>query len=142
VALTNKEQLEATFSQNTHFDTFTADIQLADGKVTLNPLHAKLTGIALTGMGDFDLLDQEFEATFKARLSPELEQVDHACRVSKRLTAIEWPINCNGRIDTEPGKWCKVDARSILHDLTINEGREKLEKKAGKLFNKWFNKGD
>jgi hypothetical protein len=93
-------------------------------------------------MGDFDLLDQEFEATFKARLSPELEQVDHACRVSKRLTAIEWPINCNGRIDTEPGKWCKVDARSILHDLTINEGREKLEKKAGKLFNKWFNKGD
>lgn len=142
VALTNKEQLEATFSQDTHFDTFTADIQLADGKVTLNPLHAKLTGIALTGMGDFDLLDQEFEATFKARLSPELEQVDHACRVSKRLTAIEWPINCSGRIDTEPGKWCKVDARSILHDLTINEGQEKLEKKAGKLFNKWFNKGD
>ena len=142
VALTNKEQLEATFSQNTHFDTFTADIQLADGKVTLNPLHAKLTGITLTGMGDFDLLDQEFEATIKARLSPELEQVDHACRVSKRLSAIEWPVKCRGRIDTAPSKWCKVDATSILHDLTINEGREKLEKKAGKLFNKWFNTGD
>ena len=142
VALTNKEQLTTTFSPNTRFELFTADIQVANGKATLKPLRAELTGISLSGSGNLDLLEQGFEATFKGRLSPELEQVDHACRVSKRLTAIDWPVNCVGKVGTEPGKWCKVDAAKILQDLTINEGREKLEKKAGKLFNKWFNKSD
>jgi AsmA protein len=60
--------------------------------------------------------------------------------VSKRLTAIDWPVECAGSVGTEPGKWCRVDAEKILQDLTVNEGREKLEKKAGKLLDKLFNR--
>jgi uncharacterized protein involved in outer membrane biogenesis len=140
VALTNKETLTATFPQDTRFANVSADVQVADGKAQLEPLSAALTGITLNGRGSFDLLKQDFTATFKARLSSELEQVDHACRVSKRLTAIDWPVECAGSVGTEPGKWCRVDAEKILQDLAVNEGREKLEKKAGKLLDKLFNR--
>ena len=70
VALTNKEALTAKFPADTSFQTLGADIQLADGKAQLNPLRADLPHITLTGSGAFDLLRQDFNTTFKARLSP------------------------------------------------------------------------
>jgi AsmA protein len=142
VALSNQEALTATFPADTRFTTLAADIQLAAGQATLDPLQAKVPGVSLSGTGSFDLLKKNFDATFKARLSAELEQLDHACRVSNRLTAIDVPVHCAGTVGTEPGTWCRVDATKIAQDLTINEVKEKLEKKAGKLFNKLFNKGD
>ena len=140
VALTNKEQLTATFPPDTHFQTLGADIQLADGKAVLRPLRAELPEIALKGNGTFDLLSQDFTATFKASLSPRLEQLDHACRVSKRLTAIDWPVNCAGNVATEPASWCSVDVEEIITDLAVHEGKRKLQKKASKLLNKLFKK--
>lgn len=140
VALTNKEVLTAKFPADTSFQTLGADIQLADGKARLNPLRANLTQITLTGSGAFDLLSQDFDATFKARLSPELETLDHACRVSKRLTAIDWPVNCAGNTATDPGQWCSVDSTQIITDLGKNEAERKVKKEAGKLFKKLFNK--
>ncbi len=142
VALSNKEVLTATFPADTRFTNVAADIQISAGKATFKPLRAALPGIALTGDGDYDLVQKHFDATFKARLSPELEQLDHACRVSKRLTALDVPVNCSGTLGTEPATWCSVDATKIVQDLTVNEVREKIEKKASKLFNKLFNKGD
>jgi uncharacterized protein involved in outer membrane biogenesis len=141
VALTNKEQLTAIFPSSTRLETLTADIQIANGVASLDPLHADLPLVALIGSGNFDLLNQDFVANFKARLSPELEQLDHACRVSKRLIAIDWPVNCAGSIGTEPAKWCSVDASKIIKNLTVNEGMEKLQKKGSKLLDKLFNRG-
>ena len=57
-------------------------------------LRAQLDAVSLSGTGSFDLLAQDFDTTFKARLSPGLEELDPACRVSKRLTAIDFPVNC------------------------------------------------
>jgi len=138
VALTNQEALTATFPTSTAFQTISADVQLADGKAQLRPLRAELPQIALKGNGAFDLLSQDFKATVKASLSPELEQLDRACRVSKRLTAIDWPVNCKGNVSTDPAKWCSVDTKEILEDLAKNEGKRKLEKEAGKLLKKLF----
>ena len=101
-------------------------------------LRAELPHIALKGTGAFDLLSQDFKATVKASLSPELEQLDHACRVSKRLTAIDWPVNCKGKVGTDPAKWCGVDTEEILEDLAKNEGKRRIEKEAGKLLDKLF----
>jgi AsmA protein len=140
VALTNKEKLTATFPTSTSFQTLGADIQLADGKARLNPLRAELPQITLTGTGAFDLLSQDFKTTFKARLSPELETLDHACRVSKRLTAIDWPVDCKGNTATDPATWCSVDTAEIIEDLGKNEAERKLKKEAGKLLNKLFKK--
>lgn len=140
VALTNQEQLTATFEPATRFTTLSADIQVADGKASLRPLRAELANVSLTGGGNFNLLSQDFDTTFKARLSPGLEEVDRACRVSKRITAIDWPVNCKGNTATEPGGWCKVDSDKIIQDLAVSEGKRKLEKEASKLLNKLFKK--
>jgi uncharacterized protein involved in outer membrane biogenesis len=138
VALTNQEQLTATFPAYTKFQTLSAEIQLADGKARLRPLLAELPQIALVGTGAFDLLSQNFKASVKATLSPELEQLDRACRVSKRLTAIDWPVNCKGNVSTDPAKWCSVDTEEIIQDLAKNEGKRKLQKEANKLLKKLF----
>lgn len=138
VALTNQEQLTASFPESTAFKALGADIQLADGKARLAPLRAELAQVSLTGKGNFDLLSKDFRATFKARLSPELENLDRACRVSKRLTAIDWPVECRGNTNGEPAEWCRVDTEEIIQDLTKNEARRKIEKKAGKLLDKLF----
>jgi uncharacterized protein involved in outer membrane biogenesis len=139
VALTNQEPLTATFPTSTAFQTLGADIQLAEGKARLKPLRANLAHIALTGKGNLDLLSKDFKTTFKARLSPELETVDRACRVSKRLTAIDWPVNCKGNANGDPASWCKVDTAEIIEDLGKNEATRKIQKEAGKLLDKLFN---
>jgi AsmA protein len=139
VALTNQEALTTTFPTSTSFTTLGADIQLANGKAQLRPLRAELAQISLTGNGGYDLLSQDFKATFKARLSPELESLDRACRVSKRLTAIDWPVDCAGNANGEPSGWCKVDTQEILADMTKNEAQRQLKKNAGKLLDKLFN---
>ncbi len=140
VALTNQEQLTASFPASTAFTTLGADIQLADGKARLDPLQAELPQVTLTGTGNFDLLSKDFRTTFKARLSPELEALDRACRVSKRLTAIDWPVDCKGNIDGEPAKWCSVDSKAIVEDLGKGEAKRKIQKEAGKLLDKLFNR--
>jgi uncharacterized protein involved in outer membrane biogenesis len=138
VALTNQEQLTARFPNSTAFTALDADIRLAAGKARLVPLRAELAQVSLTGKGNFDLLSKDFKATFKARLSPELESLDRACRVSKRLTAIDWPVKCRGNTNDEPDKWCSVDTKKIIEDLTKNEAKGKLQKEAGKLLDKLF----
>jgi len=140
VALTNQEQLTASFPASTAFTNLDADIRVADGRAQLDPLRADLPQVALTGRGNFDLLSKDFKATFKARLSPQLETLDRACRVSKRLTAIDWPVDCKGNASGEPAEWCQVDTQEIVEDLGENEVRRKLEKKAGKLLDKLFNR--
>jgi uncharacterized protein involved in outer membrane biogenesis len=139
VALTNQESLSTSFPASTRLETLAADIRLMDGRATLHPLRAELAQISLAGNGSYDLLSRDFDLTFKARLSPELENLDRACRVSKRLTAIDWPVNCRGNANGEAGKWCSVDAQAIIEDLTKNEAERKLKKKAGKLLDKLFN---
>jgi hypothetical protein len=139
VALTNQESLSTSFPASTRLETLAADIRLMDGRATLHPLRAELAQISLAGDGSYDLLSRDFDLTFKARLSPELENLDRACRVSKRLTAIDWPANCRGNANGEAGKWCSVDAQAIIEDLTKNEAERKLKKKAGKLLDKLFN---
>ena len=138
VALTNQELLTAAFPANTRIKNLSADIQLDDGKAQLQPLLAELQQMSLKGTGAFNLLSQDFKASFKATLSPELEELDPACRVSKRLTAIDWPVNCKGNTSGDPAKWCSVDTEEIIQDLTKNEAQKQLKKKAGKLLDSLF----
>jgi uncharacterized protein involved in outer membrane biogenesis len=138
VALVNQESLTTTFPADTRFQTLGAALTLDDGKLNLKPLKAQLPQIQLTGSGSLDLLSQNFKTTFKARLSPELEQLDRACRVSKRLTAIDWPVKCKGNTADDPGKWCGVDTEQIIEDMAKNEAKRKVEKEAGKLLDKLF----
>ncbi len=139
VALTNKEVLTASFPDSSSFRKLSADVQVADGKARLRPLHAELTQIAIEGTGDFDLLRRDFDTRFTAKLAPGLEQLDPACRLSKRLLDIEWPVDCKGNTAGDPADWCRVDTEAVLEDLATNEVLRKFKKKAGKWMDKLFN---
>ena len=138
VAMTNNEKLSTEFGPDTRFRTLAATLDIADGRAALSPLRAELTGLGLVGSGYFDLLEQKFDTTFAATLSPELGELDEACRLSKRLTGLDFPVNCRGSLSGSPGDWCKVDSEAILKDLALSEGKRKLEKKAGKLLNRFL----
>lgn len=140
VALTNQEELTTVFPEDTQFSNISATVQLRDGKAVLAPLRAELENIQLTGTGEFDLLQQSFKADFAARLSPDLEEVDRACRLNSRLTAMDFPVTCKGELAGDPGDWCGVDSSKIIRDLAVTEGRRKVEKKASKLLNKFLQK--
>ena len=49
-------------------------------------------------------------------------------------------MDCKGNDSGEPAEWCRVDTQEIVEDLGENEVRRKLEKKAGKLLDKLFNR--
>lgn len=140
VALTNQEKLTSVFPADTQFTNISASVQLRDGQAALEPLRAELENIQLAGNGTFDLLEQAFKADFAARLSPELEEVDRACRLNKRLTAMDFPVACKGNLADDPGDWCAVDTTKIIRDLAATEGRRKVEKKASKFLNKLLQK--
>ena len=139
VALTNQQALTASFPGNSSFSKLAADIEVADGKARLRPLNAELPQIAIEGTGEFDLLSQDFDTPFTARLSPDLEQLVPACRLSTRLLDIEWPVDCAGNTATDPADWCRVDTEQVLEDLATNEVLRKFKKKAGKWLDKLFN---
>lgn len=136
VALVNRESLAAELSRDSAFEALTADLQLAEGKARLAPLRAELKYIALAGTGEVDLSSLAFDADFAARLDPGLAELDPACRVNERYTAIDWPLECKGQLDGDPGEWCSVDSGEIIEDLTRNEVERKVQEKAGKLFDK------
>ncbi len=136
VALANQEKLKADFPAASAFEELRARVRLADGRAQLDPLEARLPGVALRGEGRLTLLDQTFRATFLARPSAELDQLDPACRINQRYAAIDWPVVCKGQLGGDPADWCAVDAESILADLATNEIQRKIEKQAGKLFDK------
>ena len=138
VALVNQEALSTTFPTDTRFTALGAALKLGDGKVNLSPLNADLAQVRLTGTGVLDLFSGDFKTTFKAKLSPELEELDKACRVSKRLVAIDWPVKCKGNTSEDPAKWCGVDTQEIIEDLAKNEAQRTIEKEAGKLLDKFF----
>ena len=138
VALVNRERMSADLPDTSRFQELGMTIDLGEGKARLNPLRAQLQHIGLTGKGRLDLLSQDFTAEFKARLSPELGELDPACQVSKRLTAIEWPVECRGQITGDAGEWCGVDTEEIIEDLAKYEVQRKVEKEAGKLLDKLF----
>ena len=91
-------------------------------------------GVDLAGRGRFGLLSDDFSATIAATVSSGLADLDPAWRVSKRLAAIEFPVHCSGNLDDAPGSWCRRDTEEIVKDLVTSEANRKIEKKAGKLF--------
>jgi AsmA protein len=138
VALANQQGLTAEFPADSAVKDLSADIQLNDGKVKLNPLKVDLEGISLRGKGRLELLSQDFKADFDARITPALGELDPACRVNERYTSIDWPVDCEGNVSGEPGDWCMVDSGEILEQLAKKEATRKVQKEAGKLLDKLF----
>jgi hypothetical protein len=128
--------LQAELPARSEFETLTATIRLGDGEALLAPLRAELAYVALRGEGKLDLATTNFRADFRAQLDSGLAEVDPACRVNERITAIQWPVVCKGELGGEPGDWCRVDSREILQALAKGEVERKVKQEGGKLLQK------
>lgn len=140
VALVNQQQLSAEFPADSALEDLSADIALEKGKAVLKPLRIDLDNIRLRGRGNFDLASQDFKATFSGKVSEGLGELDPACRVNQRYTSIEWPVECKGNTSGDPADWCGLDTSGIIEDLAKQEAKRKVEKEAGRLFDKLLNK--
>jgi AsmA protein len=139
VALVNRETLSATLPESTQFENLSVKLKMNQGKLQMNPFRAELQNVALQGQGALDLLQQDFKATFTASLSAGLGELDPACRVNDRITAIGWPVNCKGSLAGDPADWCAVDSSKIIEDLAAGEVQRQIEKEGSKLLKKLFN---
>ncbi|MFK8051076.1 MAG: AsmA family protein [Halioglobus sp.] len=140
VAITNREKLAVELPESTRFETLSLAMNMDNGLLNMNHLRAELSNLKLSGSGSLNILSQQFEAIFGAVLSEGLAAVDPACRINKRLVAIEWPVNCAGKISEDPGEWCSVDSQKIIKQMATKEVERKIEKEAGKLLDKFLQK--
>ncbi|MEH6608483.1 MAG: AsmA family protein [Halioglobus sp.] len=140
VAVVNQQKLAAEFPSDTAFKDLSMDIQLGNGLARLKPLRADLEDVTLRGQGELNLLTDKFEAEFAARLSVGLAELDPACAINQRYTAIAWPVSCEGDITGDPADWCGVDSGKIIEELATNEVKRKVQKEAGKLLEGLFNR--
>ena len=140
VALVNGQSLSKKLPHQSQFESLFIKLKLNDGKLMMKPLNAKLASMSLTGKGVVDLLKQDFSAEFEANISSELADLDPACKVDERLTSIEWPLNCKGKLSDDPAGWCSVDTGDIIADMATYEAKRQIKKESGKLLNKLFGK--
>jgi AsmA protein len=138
IALVNQESLVAEFPEDTTFQALSAKVQLQEGVATLAPLTATLPAVRLNGNGALDLESQRLQASLRAQLSPQLGEIDPACRVNERYAEIRWPVECRGTLADDPASWCNVNTTEIVKDLAENEAKRKVKEEAGKLLNKLF----
>lgn len=136
VALANRESLSSELATDSAFEALTVDIKVEEGKARLAPLRGELQHLALKGTGDLDLKSLKFDAKFKARIAEGLSELDPACRIHQRYTAIDWPLECEGELGGKPSKWCSVDSGEILEELAKNEVKRKLGQEAGRLLDR------
>lgn len=140
VALVNQESLSADFPTDTRFEALEAQVQLANGVATLNPLTAKMAAVGFNGSGTFDLASQDLRASFRAQLSAALGELDPACRINERYADLRWPVECKGNVADDPASWCGVNTGEIIKDLAEGELKREASKQAGKLFKKLFSR--
>ena len=134
VALVNQKSLAADFPNSSAFEELSVRINLGNGKARLQPLKAKFPDIRLVGKGALDIVTMDFDATFAAKLSAGLTKLDPACKVNDSITAIDWPVNCEGNVTGEPADWCSVDTAGIIEDLAGNELKRKAQKEVEKKY--------
>jgi len=136
VALANRESMVAQLPERTEFVTLSVKLRMNEGKLQMKPLRAELSKVSLRGEGALDLLKGDFRMNFEARLAPDMGELDPACRVNDRLTAIAWPVKCKGNLDGDPSNWCGVDSQKIIEDLATKEVQHQLQKEGSKLLDR------
>ena len=133
IAQINRETLTQPMPPTTEVADMAMTVRFDDGQAKLTILDLSTPGVAIQGTGAASLATLDFAATLEASVGEELEQLDPACRVDERYTALRLPVNCAGNLTDQTGNLCRVDIEDIARQLLENEARSKLEKEADKL---------
>ena len=135
----NQEALTANFAPDTHLRSFRAALDFSQGVGHIRQLNAAVPDMEMRGEGRIDLPRRKLDIQLNTRVTDDLGKLDHACRMSRKMLAIEWPVSCKGRFDEPPKKWCgidKDDVSKLATQLATEKVQEKLMKKLGDFLNR------
>jgi AsmA protein len=132
IARLNQTELTTDFAPETPVSSLSIAAHFNDGVVTMQPLDIASPGVALGGRGTLDLDTLTLQARLKGQLQPALSELDPACTVEERFTAIDWPLVCTGALG-EGAPRCRIDGEDVAKQLLRYEAQSALERKAGKL---------
>lgn len=133
----NQESLSARFEPLTRFQSIDTGLDFAQGIGTLQNFQAAVPSMALRGEGKLSLPRGKFDIQLNTRVTDELERLDPACRMTRKMLAVEWPITCKGSFDEDPKKWCGIDEDDIAKiagQLATDKVKDKLKDKLGDFF--------
>jgi AsmA protein len=136
VAQTNRESLSTRFEPVTRFENMDLAVDFTDGVGSIGTLSAAVPSVKLRGQGRVNLPQRDFDIQLYARVTEDLERLDRACRLSRKMLAVDWPISCKGAFDDEPKKWCGIDSddiAAIAAQLAVDSVQDKLLKKLDKF---------
>lgn len=135
----NQEALSARFAPDTHFRSVRTALDFRDGVGTFRELGVAVPDMSMRGEGRIDLARGRLDVQLNTRVTDDLGKLDHACRMSRKMLAIEWPVTCKGRFDESPKQWCgidKDDVAKIAAQLATEKVQDKLMKKLGDFLNR------
>jgi hypothetical protein len=136
-ATLNKEPLTARFEPLTRVAPLLLELDFAQGIGTVRTLAATLPVMQLDGSGHIDLPQRRLALQVGARITGDLEARDRACRMTRKMQRVSWPIACNTSLDAEPAKWCSIDKDElgrIAGQLAGEKLGDKLKDKLGEFF--------
>ncbi|HQY70215.1 MAG TPA: AsmA family protein, partial [Pseudomonadales bacterium] len=132
----NQEALTAHFAPDTHLRSIRAALDFSQGVGHIRQLHAAVPDMEMRGEGRIDLPRRKLDIQLNTRVTDDLGKLDHACRMSRKMLAIEWPVSCKGRFDEPPKKWCGIDKDDVVllaAPAATEKVQDKLMKKLGDL---------
>jgi hypothetical protein len=127
-ATLNGESLGRRFEPLTRLQTLDASIAFTDGVGEFSALSMSLPTMSLDGGGRIDLSRRTLRLQLDARITGDMESIDPACRMTRKMQRIEWPITCKGSFDEHPANWCGVD-NDDLRNIARQLARKKLKDK-------------
>lgn len=135
----NQEALTAHFAPDTHLRSMRAALDFSQGVGHIRQLNAAVPDMEMRGEGRIDLPRRKLDIQLNTRVTDDLGKLDHACRMSRKMLAIEWPVSCKGRFDEPPKKWCSIDKDDVAKlatQLATEKVQDKLMKKLGDFLNR------
>ena len=129
-AALNGESLGRSFEPLTRLQRLDASIAFSNGVGELSTLSATMPTMSLDGFGNVDLSQRTLRLQLDARITGDMESIDPACRMTRKMQRIEWPISCKGSFGEDPANWCgidKDDLRKIARQLARKNLKDKLD---------------
>lgn len=131
-ATINRESLTARFEPTTRLQSIHTELGFQAGIGQFRELTLVLPNMHMRGDGRIDLPRSRFDVRLAVRITNDLAERDPACRMSRKMLEIDWPLRCEGAFDDEPKKWCGIDKdglAKIAGQLATEKAREKVEDK-------------
>jgi uncharacterized protein involved in outer membrane biogenesis len=136
-ATLNKEALSTQFPPETRLDGLETALDFRNGVGEFRTLAATLPSMALAGSGNIDLPQRRLKVHVDARLTRDPGELDPACRMTRKMLALEWPITCRGSFDQSPKEWCGVDSddlAKLASQLATQKLGDKIKDKLRSFF--------